>query len=174
MKTMEEHKKEKSELMREKIINEINDCDNDEQKAMLLDKAIASDDPVLIREVLTKTTLSETENDKVLKAFLSKNDSEYFTQQIVYLYFKDAESLAASFGSSNNFRDYVLSDTYLDIENIPKDFLDSVEAIAKSESNSMMIITRTMIEQHILPHINEEKIPVVNLHYNSNKSYRSR
>ncbi len=172
---MYDNKKEnEKELSRKVFIYEINKCNNNEQKAMLLDKVIASDDPVLIREVLTKTTLSASDNDKVLKAFLSKKDSAYFTQQMVYLYFKDSESLTTSFGSSNNFRDYVLSDTYLDRENIPKDFLDSVDATAKSESNNMMIITRTMIEQHLLSHANEEKLPVVDLHYNPNKSYRSR
>lgn len=174
MQTIEEHKKEKSKLMREEIINEISNCNNDEQKTILLDKVVASDDPVLIREVLTETTLSEADNDKILKALLSKKNSEYFTQQMVYLYFKDSESLVNSFGSSNNFRDYILSDTYLDMENIPKEFLDSVEAIAKNESNNMMIITRTMIEQHLLPYANDDKLPVVDLHYNPNKSYKSR
>ncbi len=167
-----ENEKEKLKLQTNKIIDEINSCSDVTRRKELLEKVSSSNDPVLIREALTKIILSDSDKEKLLNSLRSKSDSAYFTQQLLYLYFKDAESLISSFGSANNFYDYILSDKYLDKDNIPKEVLDSIDFSAKDESNNQMIVTRTMINQHILPHASDDKLPVVDVHYNSAKSYK--
>ncbi len=174
MQTIEEHKKEKLEFQRKEMIDKINNCNDVTRKNELLEEVRNSNDPILIREVLTEVTLSDSGKETLLKVFCSKTNSAYFTQQLIYLYTKDSESLISSFGSINKFRDYISSDKYLDTDNIPQEFLDALNSIAKKESDNMMILTRTKIKQGLLPYASDDKLPVTNIPYDPTKTYRSK